>query len=76
MFYEKDVLKNFLKLTRKTTALESIFNKVSNLQLISKETSAQLFYCEFIEIVRNTYFIEHLRKAASSFIRSPAPQSV
>ena len=56
--------------------LESIFNKVSNLQLISKETSAQLFYCEFIEIVRNTYFIEHLRKAASSFIRNPAPQSV
>ena len=35
----------------------------SLLQLYSKETPTQVFYC--CDIFKNTYFEEHLRKAAS-----------
>ena len=32
---------------------------------IKKETLAQVFYCEFCEIFKNTFFIEHLWATAS-----------
>ena len=32
---------------------------------IKKESLAQVFYCEFCEISKNTFFTEHLRIAAS-----------
>ena len=32
---------------------------------IKKVTVAQVFSCEFCEIFKNTYFIEHLRTTAS-----------
>ena len=34
------------------------------MQPYSKETPAQVFSCEFCEIFKNTYFLEHLRTAA------------
>ena len=33
--------------------------------LSKKETPAQVFSCKFWDIVKNTYFAEHLRTAAS-----------
>ena len=38
---------------------ESLFNK--------KETVAEVFYCEFCEISKNTFFTEHLWATASVF---------
>ena len=32
---------------------------------IKKETLAQVFSCEFYEISKNTFFVEHLRVSAS-----------
>ena len=34
---------------------------------IKKETLAQVFFCEFCEIFKNTFFTEHLRTTASRF---------
>ena len=37
----------------------------SNCARVKKETLAQVFSCEFCEIFKNTFFIEHLRTTAS-----------
>ena len=37
---------------------------------IKKETLAQVFSCEFCEISKNTFFIEHLRETASEHSNS------
>ena len=34
---------------------------------IKKETLAQVFSCEFLEISKNTFFTEHVRTTASIF---------
>ena len=39
-----------------------------------KETLAQLFSCEFCEISKNTFFIEHLRVTASGAMVLNIPQ--
>ena len=39
--------------------------QVFSLQLYLKETSTQVFSCEYCVIFKNTYFKEHLRMAAS-----------
>ena len=39
--------------------------QVSGLQLLEKESLAQLFSCEFYEICKNTFFTEHLWTTAS-----------
>ena len=36
-----------------------------NKSFIKKEALAHVFFCEFCEIIKNTYFEEHLRTAAS-----------
>ena len=43
---------------------ESAYASVCN--FIKKETLAQLFSCEFWEIFKNTFFIEHIPVTASS----------
>ena len=48
---------------RKTLVLESLFNKVGDIQ-----ACIQVFSCEYYEIFRNTYFEVHMRKAASELI--------
>ena len=49
------------KFHRKTLALESLFKKVAGL----KESPTQLLSCEICEIVKNTYFEQHLRTTTS-----------
>ena len=53
------VLRNFTKLTGKHLCQSLFFNR--------KETLAEVFYCEFCEISKNTFFTEHLWATASVF---------
>ena len=39
--------------------------ETSACNFIKKETLAQVFYCEFCEISKNTFFTEHLQATAS-----------
>ena len=48
--------------------LEPLFNKsyrLEGVQLYQKETPTQVFFCEYCEIFKSTYFEEHLRTVAS-----------
>ena len=56
VFCKKCVLENFAKFTGKHLHLRLFFNKVS---------LVQVFSCEFCEISKSTFFIEHLRTTAS-----------
>ena len=54
----------FLKISQnsheKTYARVSFLIKLQACNFIKKETLAQMFSCEFCEVVKNTFFIEHL----------------
>ena len=55
--------------------MKSVFNKIAGTltcNYIKKETSAQVFSCEFSEIFKNTFFTEHLPTTASTFSFSEA----
>ena len=67
VFCKKGILRNFAKFTGKHLC-ESLFNKVAGAacNFIKKETLAQVFFCEFCEICKNTFFTEHSWGAASS----------
>ena len=67
----KGVLRNFAKFTGKHLCQSLFFNKVAGLglQLYKKETLAQVFFCEFCEISKNTFFTEHLWATASELSR-------
>ena len=57
VFCKKDVLRNFTKFTGKHLCQSLFFNKVAGLcNFIKKETQAQVFFCEFCEISKNTFF--------------------
>ena len=58
-FVKKGVLRNFAKLTGKHLCQSLFLNKVK------KETLAKVFYCEFCEISKNTFSVEHLQTTAS-----------
>ena len=58
VFYKKIVLRNFVKFKGKHLRPEAC-------NFIQKETLAQVFSCEFYEISKNTFFIEHLWTTAS-----------
>ena len=60
MFCKKDALKNLAKFTGKHLC-QSLFFK--------KETLAQVFFCEFCEIFKNTFFTEYLWATASVVLR-------
>ena len=51
MFFKIGVIKNFAKLTENTCARVSFLRK-----FIKKETLAQVFYCDFYQIFKNTFF--------------------
>ena len=55
VFGKKGVLRNFAIFTGKHLCL----------QLIKKESLAQVFFCEFCEISKNTFFYRTLPVAAS-----------
>ena len=57
VFYEKAVPKNFAILTGKYLFI--------GLQLYQKETPTPVFFYEYCEIFKNTYFEVHLRTTAS-----------
>ena len=40
--------------------LESLFNKVKTASLLNRDSNTSVS-CEYCEIFRNTYFMEHLR---------------
>ena len=60
---KKGVLKNFAKFTGKSLCRKIFLNKVAG--------SPQVFSCEFCEIFKNSYFVEHLPMAASKSEISP-----
>ena len=57
-YIKKGVLGNFAKFTGKHLCQSLFFNKVAGLR-------SQRFSCEFCEISKKTFFIEHLRTTAS-----------
>ena len=72
MFFLKKVCKQMDRITtdfvsnknRKTPVPESFF-KLHCRKTLLKNTLAQMFSCEFWEIFKNNFFIEHLRTTAS-----------
>ena len=58
-FSVKSILRNFAKFTGKRLCQSLFFNK--------KETLAQVFSCDFCEISKNPFFIEHLGTTASLY---------
>ena len=60
----KGVLRNFVKFTGKHLCQNMFFNKVAGLSLLEKRLT-QVFYCEFCEIVKNTFFYRPPLVAAS-----------
>ena len=57
-FMKKTVLKNFATFTGKLQACNFI-----------KQTPTLVFFSEYCEIFKNTYFEEHLLTAASDFLK-------
>ena len=64
MFFKIGILKNFAKFKRKDLCQSLFFIKVAALQACNflKETLAQVFFCEFYDFFKNTFFIEHLHR--------------
>ena len=70
VFNKTAFLKKFRKIRRKTPALESLIKwkcRPSVLKLYQKEASTQVFFCEYCEIFKNTFFGEHLWTAVWTF---------
>ena len=58
----KGVLRNFTIITGKHLRESLFFNKVAGWPV---ESLAQVFYCEFLEISKSTFFTEHFPATAS-----------
>ena len=58
VFYKIGVLKNLAKFIGKHLCQSLFFNKNADVvcNYIKKETLAQVFFCEFCEIFKNTFF--------------------
>ena len=68
---KKGVLRNFVKYIGKHLCQSSFFHKIAGLRpanFIKKETLAQVFFCEFCEIFKNTFFIEDFLLKCSIFM--------
>ena len=61
-FYKKMLVK-FRNMHRKTPV------GVAGLQFYQKETPAQVFFCEYCGILKNTYFEKYLRKVSEFFLQ-------
>ena len=62
---KKDVHNFFSKFTRKHLCRVSFLIKLQKALAIKKETLAQVLFCEFCEIFKNTFFKDHLRTTTS-----------
>ena len=67
VFCKKGVFKNVTKFTRKHLYQRFFFNKVAGFQpaTLFKETLVQMFFCEFCDNFKSTFFVEHLWMATS-----------
>ena len=63
MLFKIGVLKNFVKFHWKIPVLESLFNKVSDLQ----ETPTLVFSCEYCENFKNSFIYRTTPVAASVY---------
>ena len=61
---KRPVLKNFAIFTRKN--LRWSFLRPSGMNIYQKEAPTQVLFCEYCEIIKNTYFEKHQRATASS----------
>ena len=61
---KKGVLKKIYKIYWKTRLPDCFFNKVAGLR---PETLAQVFFCEFFEMIMDTFFTEHLLVTTSAY---------
>ena len=59
MFFKIGVLKNFCNIHMKISVLESLFNKVDSKDI--KKAQTQVFFCEYCEVFKSTFFTELLR---------------
>ena len=62
IFFREIVLKRCPQIHGKTPVLESHFLKIFRHEacnFIKKETPKKLFFCEFCEVFKNTFFTEH-----------------
>ena len=63
VYYKKDVLKNFAKLTEKHLCQSPFFNKIAGLRpasLLKKRLWHRYFPVNFAKFSKTTFFIEHL----------------
>ena len=68
VFYQKDGLKNFAKLTRKYLWQSLFFDKAAGMSpatLLEKRLWHRCFHVNFAKILKNTYFEEHLRTSVN-----------
>ena len=73
MLCEKGALKNFEIFSRKHLCQDLFFDDATGLELatsLKKRPWHMCFACEFCEIFRNAYFVEHLRTAAFEYFIS------
>ena len=65
--FVKKVYLTISQISQENTALESLFNKVVNLQHLNllKNDSNRVVFCEFWKIFKNTFFTKHLWVTAS-----------
>ena len=61
--------------------LESLLNEVAELKVFtfSEKSLTQVLFCEICEIVKNTYFEEHLQATASKaslFVKQPKQSTI
>ena len=63
VFCIEGVLRKFAKFTGKYLRQSLFFNKIAGLRpaALLEKALTQVFSCEFYEIFKNSFFIEHLR---------------
>ena len=65
LYCKEGVLRNFPNLQKKYLCESLFFNKVAGLSFPKKEILAQVFFCEFCETSKNTFFAKRLLVTAS-----------
>ena len=73
VFCKIGALRDFAEFTGKHERQSPFFNKVAGLRpeacnFIKKEALAQVFFCEFCEISKNTYLTEHVWATTSEML--------
>ena len=63
IFFKESVLKNFAKFAKST--VKHLRRSLLSSNFVIQETPGLLFSGESYEVFKNTYFVEHLRTAAS-----------